>query len=79
MKNILLIFLMLFSITFFSSCGDKKTVDNTSKDSTKTAKKDTIKAENTKDTTKKVGEKIVEKKDTTSTVRQTEKTQVEEP
>ena len=76
MKNILFIFLMLSSVAFFSSCGDKKTVDNTSKDSIKTAKKDTI---NTKDTTKKVAEKIVEKKDTTSTVRQTEKTQVEEP
>ena len=70
---------MLLSITFLSSCGGNKSVDNTSKDSIKTAKKDTIKAENTKDTTKKVGEKTVEKKDTTSTVRQTEKTQVEEP
>ncbi len=75
MKNILFIFLMMLSIASFSSCGDKKTNDNTSKDTTKTAKKDTIKVEDKIDTTK----KVVEKKDTTSTVRQTEKTQVEEP
>ena len=76
MKNILLIFLMTLSFAFFSSCGDKKANENTSKDTTKTAKKDTIKVEEKKDTTKKV---VVENKDTTSTVRQTEKTQVEEP
>ena len=75
MKNIILIFLMTFSFAFFSSCGDKKAIDNTSKDTTKTTKKDTIKVEDKKDTT----QKVVEKKDTTSTVRQTEKTQVEEP
>ncbi len=75
MKNILFIFLMMFSITFLSSCGDKKAGDNTSKDTTKTAKIDTVKVEDKIDTTK----KVVEKKDTTSTVRQTEKTQVEEP
>ncbi len=75
MKNIFLIFLMTLSFAFFSSCGDKKGSDNTSKDTTKTAKKDTIKVEDKIDTTK----KVVEKKDTTSTVRQTEKTQVEEP
>ncbi len=75
MKNIILIFLMTLSFAFFSSCGDKKAGDNTSKDTTKTVKKDTIKVEDKKDTTK----IVVEKKDTTSTVRQTEKTQVEEP
>lgn len=74
MKNILFIFLMLFSITFFSSCGDKKANDNTSKDTITIVKTDT-----TKKIKKDTIQKIVEKKDTTSTVRQTEKTQVEEP
>ena len=80
MKNILCSLLVMFFVVFLSSCGDKKTGDNTSKDTTKTAKTDTIKAnatkEDKKDTTNKT---VVEKKDTTSTIRQTEKTQVEEP